>query len=62
MPPSEEESRVAMISVRSLRKSIRNGNRTVDILKGIDFEIPRGQFAAIMGSSGWTRQLRVMCW
>jgi putative ABC transport system ATP-binding protein len=52
MPPSEEESRVAMISVRSLRKSIRNGNRTVDILKGIDFEIPRGQFAAIMGSSG----------
>jgi len=41
-----------MISVRALRKSIRNGTRTVDILKGIDFGIPRGQFAAIMGSSG----------
>ncbi len=41
-----------MIAVRGLRKSIRNGARTVDILKGIDFEIPRGQFAAIMGSSG----------
>jgi putative ABC transport system ATP-binding protein len=41
-----------MISVEGLRKSIRNGNRTVDILKGLDFTIPRGQFAAIMGSSG----------
>jgi putative ABC transport system ATP-binding protein len=46
----------AMISVKGLRKSIRNGtrttSRTTDILKGIDFEIPAGQFAAIMGSSG----------
>jgi putative ABC transport system ATP-binding protein len=41
-----------MIAVRGLRKSIRNGARTVDILKGIDFSVPRGQFAAIMGSSG----------
>ncbi len=42
----------AMITVEGLRKSIRNGTRTVDILKGIDFVIPKGQFAAIMGSSG----------
>jgi len=42
----------AMISVEGLRKSIRNGNRTVDILKGIDFTVPQGQFAAIMGASG----------
>jgi putative ABC transport system ATP-binding protein len=46
----------AMISVQGLRKSIRNGTgaaaRTTDILKGIDFEIPAGQFAAIMGASG----------
>lgn len=41
-----------MIVVQGLHKSIRNGSRTVDILKGIDFSIPRGQFAAIMGSSG----------
>ncbi len=41
-----------MISVVGLRKSIRNGARTVDILKGIDFTVPRGQFVAIMGSSG----------
>ena len=49
-----EASNIAaeMISVRGLRKSIRNGTRTVDILKGIDFNVPRGQFAAIMGTSG----------
>jgi putative ABC transport system ATP-binding protein len=41
-----------MISVEGLRKSIRNGPRTVDILKGLDFVVPRGQFVAIMGSSG----------
>jgi putative ABC transport system ATP-binding protein len=41
-----------MIEVEGLRKSIRNGARTVDILKGLDFAIPQGQFAAIMGASG----------
>jgi len=41
-----------MIAVRGLHKSIRNGVRMVDILKGLDFSIPSGQFAAIMGSSG----------
>jgi putative ABC transport system ATP-binding protein len=41
-----------MISVEGLRKSIRNGNRTVDILKGLDFTVPQGQFVAVMGASG----------
>jgi len=41
-----------MIQVEGLCKSIRNGARTVDILKGLDFIIPKGQFAAIMGASG----------
>lgn len=41
-----------MIAVEGLRKSIRNGARMVDILKGIDFTVPRGQFVAIMGASG----------
>jgi putative ABC transport system ATP-binding protein len=41
-----------MIEVRGLRKSIRNGTRTVDILRGIDLVIPQGQFVAIMGASG----------
>jgi putative ABC transport system ATP-binding protein len=41
-----------MIVVQGLSRSIRNGSRTVDILKGIDFRIPEGQFVAIMGASG----------
>ena len=41
-----------MIVVEALRKSLGTGARPVDILKGIDFSIPAGQFAAIMGSSG----------
>jgi len=41
-----------MIEVRGLKKSIRNGTRVVEILRGIDLVIPKGQFAAIMGASG----------
>jgi putative ABC transport system ATP-binding protein len=41
-----------LIEVRGLTKSIDTGTHRVDILKGIDLHIPRGQFAAIMGPSG----------
>jgi putative ABC transport system ATP-binding protein len=41
-----------MIVVDALRKSLRTGSTTVDILKGIDFTLARGEFAAIMGASG----------
>jgi len=41
-----------LIQVRGLTKSIHTGTHRVDILKGIDLEILRGQFAAVMGPSG----------
>lgn len=41
-----------MIRVSGLTKSIATATHCVDILKGIDFDIPAGQFAAIMGPSG----------
>jgi len=41
-----------MISVEALRKSLRTGSTTVDILKGIDFKVAPGEFVAIMGASG----------
>jgi putative ABC transport system ATP-binding protein len=41
-----------LIEVRAVTKSINTGTHRVDILRGIDLVIPRGQFAAIMGPSG----------
>jgi putative ABC transport system ATP-binding protein len=40
------------IRVRGLFKSIATATHTVDILRGIDFDVPAGQFVAIMGASG----------
>jgi putative ABC transport system ATP-binding protein len=41
-----------VIEVRDAKKWIQNGNRRVDILKGITLTIPAGQFVAIVGASG----------
>jgi len=41
-----------LIEVYNLTKSIDTGTHRVNILKGIDLKIPRGQFAAVMGPSG----------
>ena len=41
-----------MIRVNQVTKSITTPTHRVDILKGISFHIPAGQFVAIMGPSG----------
>src|SRR3954454_490486 len=41
-----------MIDVRGLTKIIDTGAHRVEILRGIDLYVPRGQFAAILGASG----------
>jgi putative ABC transport system ATP-binding protein len=41
-----------MITVEALRKSLRTGSTRVDILRGLDFAIEKGEFVAIMGASG----------
>ncbi|MBM3810590.1 MAG: ABC transporter ATP-binding protein [Acidimicrobiia bacterium] len=41
-----------MIEVRNLTKTADTGTHRVEILKGVNLTIPRGQFAAIMGPSG----------
>ncbi len=43
---------VSSIRVSNLTKTIRNGSRTVEILRGISFDVGAGEFVAIMGSSG----------
>ena len=42
----------AIIEVIELTRSIATPTHRVDILRGIDIDIPRGQFVAIMGPSG----------
>jgi putative ABC transport system ATP-binding protein len=41
-----------VLSVRAVTKSIDTGVHRVEILRGIDFDIERGEFVAIMGASG----------
>jgi putative ABC transport system ATP-binding protein len=52
VPAPPDSPNPPMIVVSALCKSLRTGSTTVDILKGIDFTITRGEFAAIMGASG----------
>jgi putative ABC transport system ATP-binding protein len=43
---------MAILEARNLTKSIDTGTHRVEILKGINLEVPAGQFVAIMGASG----------
>jgi len=44
--------RTPAIRVSALTKSIQTATHTVDILRGIDFDVQHGEFVAIMGPSG----------
>jgi putative ABC transport system ATP-binding protein len=55
MPPNIPGTRgesPRIIEVINITRSIATPTHRVDILRGIDIEIPRGQFVAIMGPSG----------
>ncbi|PYT19175.1 MAG: ABC transporter [Acidobacteria bacterium] len=41
-----------MLEAQGLTKIIDTGTHRVEILRGIDFEVPAGQFVAIVGASG----------
>jgi putative ABC transport system ATP-binding protein len=43
---------VAILQASGITKTIDSGTHRVEILRGIDLEIPAGQFVAIMGASG----------
>ncbi len=55
MPESPEVTRIPgnpIVQVIGLTRTIQTPTHRVEILRGIDLEIERGQFAAIMGPSG----------
>jgi len=46
------ETKDTLVRVRGVHKIYRRGNERLDILNGIDLDIPRGDFLALMGPSG----------
>jgi putative ABC transport system ATP-binding protein len=41
-----------LVQVRGVTKSYRRGGQTIEVLHGVDLDIPRGDFVALMGPSG----------
>ena len=41
-----------LIEIRGLTKNYRRGRETIEVLHGVDLDIPRGDFVALMGPSG----------
>jgi ABC-type lipoprotein export system ATPase subunit len=41
-----------LLSARGLKKNYAIGKRTLEVLRGVDVEIPRGDFLALRGASG----------
>jgi lipoprotein-releasing system ATP-binding protein len=42
----------ALLAVRGLRKAYRSGDRTLEVLRGIDFDLAEGEFVSVIGQSG----------
>src|SRR5882757_4883344 len=45
-------SETLLLSARGLKKNYAIGKRTLEVLRGVDVEIPRGEFLALRGASG----------
>jgi putative ABC transport system ATP-binding protein len=41
-----------LVSVRDVHKNFTRGSERIDVLKGVDLDIPQGDFLALMGPSG----------
>jgi len=42
----------ALVEIRGATKTYRRGGETIEVLHGVDLDIPHGDFVALMGPSG----------
>src|SRR3954469_12068104 len=42
----------ALVTVRDLHKVFQRGGQRIDVLQGVNLDIPKGEFLALMGPSG----------
>ena len=47
-----EDCPIAMLKVSDLRKGFGSGRRRLEVLKGIDMEVQKGELVSLMGPSG----------
>ena len=50
--PAAEGSGAPLVQVRGLVKRYRTGDRTVEVLRGVDLDLRRGERIAVVGPSG----------
>jgi len=51
-PPGTTPPSAALLRVRGLVKRYRSGEGTLEVLRGVDFDLGQGEFVAIVGPSG----------
>ena len=49
---SPEIAPPALLQVRDLRKHYRSGDRVLEVLRGVDFDLAAGEFVSVIGQSG----------
>jgi putative ABC transport system ATP-binding protein len=49
---AQDRGKTALIEIRGLTKTYRRGKQVVEALHGVDLDIERGDFVALMGPSG----------
>ncbi|MCC9642816.1 ABC transporter ATP-binding protein [Rhodopirellula sp. JC740] len=49
---SSDPDSISAASVASVSKTYRQGSRSVDALRNVSLDVPRGRFVAVMGASG----------
>jgi len=50
--PTRSSFGSAMLEARQVRKRYKSGTATLEVLRGVDFELTRGGFTAVVGQSG----------